>query len=117
MLTVTGIRRNRDDEGNEWISLILESDLTMVKSKSGTYYASRKKTSVYSTLDEDSARKLIGTKVEGEIVKESCPPYTYELDDGTEIEMTYKWVFKEKAIAESQVELFEEEVVDEGITV
>ena len=104
MLTVTGIRKNKDDEGKEFISLIIESDLTMVKSKAGTYYASRKKTSVYSTLDEDSARMLIGTKLDGEIVKEPCQPYTYQLDDGREIEMDYKWVYKESSIAVDSVQ-------------
>lgn len=95
MLTVTGIRKNRDDEGNEFISLIIESQLTMVRSKSGTFYASRKKTSVYSTLDEESARLLIGTKLEGSIVKEPCASYTYTLEDGREIEMDYRWVYSE----------------------
>ena len=103
MLTVTGIRKNKDDEGKEFISLIIESDLTMVRSKAGTYYASRKKTSVYSTLDEGSARMLIGTKLAGEIVKESCQPYTYQLDDGREIEMDYKWVYKESSLVTDAV--------------
>lgn len=117
MLTVTGIRRNKDDDGNEWVSLILESDLTMVKSKNGTYYASKKKTSVYSTLDEDAAKQLIGSRIEGDIVKESCNPYTYETDDGREIEMNYKWVFCEKPKQSTQPELFEEMVLDDGIEV
>lgn len=114
MLTVTGIRRNQDEDGNQWISLILESDLTMVRSKNGTYYASKKKTSVYSTLDEDAARQLIGSRIEGDIVKESCTPYTYETEDGREIEMDYKWVFVEKAQPVVQAEL-NLELADNGV--
>lgn len=117
MLTVTGIRKNMDDEGNEFISLIIESDLTMVKSKSGTYYASRKRTSVFSTLDEENAKQLIGTKLEGSIVKEVCPPYMYSLADGREIELNYRWVYSdgEKEAPKVQPDLFDAQEEDLGV--
>ena len=88
------ISKNADDE--QFISLILEGDLTMVQSKeTGNWYATAKRSSITSTFSEDRAKKLIGRELPGEIIREECKPYLYTVPEtGEEIELshTYKYV-------------------------
>ncbi len=66
MVTIVDYRACKSSDGNEFFSLILEGDLTMVQSKeTGNWYATAKRSSITSTFSEDRAKKLIGRELPG----------------------------------------------------
>ncbi len=96
MVTIVDYRISKNADGEPFISLILEGDLTMIQSKeTGSWYATSKRCSITSTFDEVKANKLIGMEIPGSILREDCDPYLYTVpESGEEIELshTYKYV-------------------------
>ena len=96
MVTIVDYRLNKNSDGEKFYSLILEGDLTIVQStETGNFYATAKRSSITSTFSEESAKKLIGREIPGDIIRESCDPYTWvEPESGEEITLshTYKYV-------------------------
>lgn len=78
MVTVNNyVLRTRKD-GTTFVSLELVGGLEMIKSNNtGNYYASMKKSSVPSTFNEETAQRLIGTELPGQIVKQECEAYEW----------------------------------------
>ncbi|MBD3638340.1 MAG: hypothetical protein HUJ25_13390 [Crocinitomicaceae bacterium] len=88
------VRENSD--GNKFIALILAGGLEMVKSKlSGKFYATVRKASIASTVDESTAKALIGSKMPGCIKKIPCDPYEFETDSGESIELDFTYEYQE----------------------
>ena len=87
------VRTSRD--GDPFIALVLQDGLVLVKSKeTGLYYATAKKTSITSTLDEETCKSLIGQELDGTIEKTSCEPYEIiDQESGDIIVLDYRWVF------------------------
>jgi len=78
MVTIVEIRLNKNSDGEEFVSLILEGDLTMIQSKeTGSFYATAKRASITSTFTEERASKLIGREIPGSIIREECESYLY----------------------------------------
>jgi hypothetical protein len=96
MVTIVDFRLNKNSDGEEFVSLILERDLTIVQStETGNFYATAMRSSITSTFNEDSAKKLIGRELPGQIIREECDPYLYTVPEtGEEIKLshTYKCV-------------------------
>ena len=96
MVTIVDFRLNKNSDGEEFVSLILEGDLTIIQStETGNFYATAKRSSITSTFSEESAKKLIGRELPGQIIREECDPYLYTVPEtGEEIELshTYKYV-------------------------
>jgi hypothetical protein len=96
MVTIVDYRISKNAEGEQFVSLILEGDLTMVQSQeTGSWYTTSKRCSITSTFDEVKANKLIGMQIPGSIIREECDPYLYTVpESGEEIELshTYKYV-------------------------
>jgi hypothetical protein len=96
MVTIVDYRISKNADGEEFISLILQGDLTIVQSaETGNFYATAKQCSITSTFNEESAKKLIGREIPGDIIREDCDPYTWiEPESGEEITLshTYKYV-------------------------
>ena len=95
MVRIIDYKTRMSAEGEPFIALILQSGITLVKSKeTGMYYATAKKTSITSTFNEETAKSLIGTELEGSIEKVDCEPYEFTNEEtGEVIELDYRWVY------------------------
>ena len=95
MTTVIGYSIKENKEGKTFVSLELESDLTMVQSQeTGKFYATKKKCFMSSTFDETSAQAVIGTKIPGSIEKVDVQDYQYTIAaTGEVITLNHSWEF------------------------
>ena len=103
MVTIVDFRLNMNSDGEEFVSLILEGDLTIIQSsETGNFYATAKRSSITSTFNEDSAKKLIGRELPGQIIREECDPYTWvEPESGEEITLSHTYKFVPSVIPDS----------------
>jgi len=100
MVQIVDYRINKNSEGEEFVSLILEGDLTMVQSKeTGSWYATAKRASITSTFTEERAKKLIGKELPGLIEKVDCDPYLYTTEAGEEIELSHSWDYNPNPVS------------------
>lgn len=95
MVTVSDYAVRENSDGEEFIALILQGDLTMVKSQeTGRYYATAKKCSITSTFTADQAQALIGRQIPGSIIRQESDPYDYTIPEtGEVVELTHRWVY------------------------
>ncbi|MGZ3902658.1 MAG: hypothetical protein ACXVC6_03115 [Bacteroidia bacterium] len=76
MVTIIDYKKRTNAKNEEFISLVVQGDIEMIKSsKTGKFYATAKKASVVSTFDEQTCRSLIGKTMAGNIVKVESEPY------------------------------------------
>lgn len=124
MVTVTDYAvRQRKDDGKEFIALILQGGLSLVKPKeTGNFYATVKKCSIPSTFDEETAKMMIGEQVPGSIQKMKCEPYEFVAKEtGEVLQLEHRWVYiaegatLEEAIYEGEPELAEVEKKKEPV--
>ena len=97
-------RKNR--EGVEFNALILQGGLELVKSKeSGAWYATSKKASITSTLDDATCQNLIGQEIPCSVQRIECEPYEFTVrDTGEVLTLTHRWVYlKEGETIEEKV--------------
>jgi hypothetical protein len=87
--------RQAKDDGREFIVLILQGGLSLVKSsKSGNCYATVKSCSVPSTFDEETAKSFIGEKLPGSVQRMNCEPYEWtNKETGEVMELSHRWVY------------------------
>lgn len=111
MVQIVGYRECSKEDGSKFYLLELQGGIEMVKSKStGQFYATAKKAYISSTFNEATCNGLVGTQMEGNIVKKDVAPYTYIVKDtGDEITLTHKWVYEPKT-SNSIEKLFNEDV-------
>lgn len=105
MVTIISYAKRTSENGKEFFALILQGGIFMVQSKkTGQFYATAKKTSISSTLDELSCKNLLGTTLEGEIEKVKSDPYSYRIETtGETITLNYKWQFAPPVNVEAEV--------------
>jgi hypothetical protein len=78
------IRRSKD--GKSFVALQLEGDPEFVQSvETGRFYLTAKRCSITSTFNEDTAKKLVGTKLPGSIVRVQCDAYSYTVKETGEV--------------------------------
>lgn len=78
MVTVTAYKVHTRKDETKFITLELTGGLEMVQSSTtGKFYATVRKCSIPSTFDEQIASGLIGTQMDGNIVRVSSEPYEY----------------------------------------
>lgn len=76
----------RQAEDKDFFVLELQGGIEMVKSQNtGKYYVTAKKAYISSTFDEVTCKALIGTEMEGSIVKTECEPFEYTVKETGEI--------------------------------
>lgn len=85
----------RQSEEKDFFVLELQGGIEMVKSQStGKFYATAKKAFISSTFDEETCKALIGTEMEGSIVKTTCDPFEYTVKEtGEIIVLNHKYVY------------------------
>ena len=94
MVTVTGYTKKDSASGSKFIVLHLEGGLQMVKSETGTWFASALKTNVIASVDEKTVKTLVGTQLQGSIIKQKCNPYKYTVPStGEERLLDYKYEY------------------------
>ena len=103
MVTVTGYAVRERADGNTFITLELTGGLELVQSQStGNFYATVRKCSIPSTFDdEDFAESLVGTKMEGEVVRVDAEPYEYtNKQTGEVITLAHTYAYRPKGSVE-----------------
>jgi hypothetical protein len=95
MVRIINYKERNKEDGTSFFVLELQGGIEMVKSKeTGSFYATAKKAFIPSTFDEDVCNALIGTEMEGKIIKEDCEPFSFTVKEtGEEITLSHRWVY------------------------
>ena len=95
MVTVSGYAVRQNQQGEEFVVLILQGDLEMVRSQeTGNFYATAKKCTITSTFSKQITTEMVGKQLPGRIVKEDCEAYDYLVPETGEIvEMSHRWTY------------------------
>lgn len=95
MVTVINYKRRETEQGKEFFVLEVQGGVEMVRSRqTNNFYATAKKSSIPTTFDEQTCQALVGTQIEGRIVKVDCEPYDYTVKEtGEIIELTHRYVY------------------------
>lgn len=104
MVIVTDYALRENNLGEKFIALILNGGVETVKSRTtGRFYVTSRKCSIPSTLSEDHAKSIVGTKLPGSIDRVPCEPYSFITDSGEEIEIdfTYQYTDETESIVET----------------
>ena|ERR1700752_2970224 len=97
MIIITDAVERKNQQGETFVSLIVTGGLEMIKSQTGKFYATTRKASVPSTLNLQIAKQMIGTKMNGNIIKKPCDPYIYKTSNGEEVELNFTYEYSEEA--------------------
>lgn len=93
--------------GDEFYGLIVQGGVESVKSKAtGRTYLTARTAMVPSTFNQETCKGLVGTKMEGNVIKVETEPYEYTDEDTGEVitlSHTYAYVDEEKEILEENV--------------
>ncbi len=103
MVRIIGYKERENEEGIPFFLLELQGGIEMVLSKTtNRYYATAKKAYISSTFDEQTCQALIGTEMQGKIIKEECEPYDYVIKEtGEEITLYHRWVYMAEEVQEA----------------
>lgn len=95
MVTIKNFKVHSDAQGKSFVSLELIGDVEMIQSKqSGRFYATVRKCFIPSTFDEMTARLMVGKSIEGNIVRQDCPPYDFiMLETGEALKLNYQYAY------------------------
>ena len=83
----------RQGEKGNYVTLQLEGDLELVQSQNtGRFYATARRCNIYSTFDEQTASRMVGSQMPGKIVRVQCDAYDYEIPETGEIvTLSHNW--------------------------
>lgn len=94
MITIVDYKERLNKDGEPFLALVLEGDMEMVQSESGRYYATARRTSIPSSFNEETCKRLIGKQMPGAIVKVECDAYEYTLPEtGEIIHLTHRYEY------------------------
>ncbi len=95
MVRIISYSERTKEDGENFFTLTVQGGIEMIRSKkTGKFYATAKKASIASTFDEETCKALIGTEMDGDIVKQSCEPYQYTIKEtGETIELSHRYVY------------------------
>lgn len=78
MVQVTNFFEVETSEGKTFISLELTGGLELIQSQnSGKFYATVRKCRIPSTFDANIAKMMIGTQMDGDVVRVETDPYEF----------------------------------------
>jgi hypothetical protein len=108
MVTIVDCVKRTNNEGSDFIALIVQSDLEIVTSRNGNVYCAVRKSSIPSTLENlEIARMMIGKELPGTIEKKKCMPFETVNNDGEIIHLDTRWEY----VPEEQRTVVEEKLV------
>lgn len=95
MVRITGFEKKQNKKGESFILLQLEGDLVTVQSDiTGRFYATTKKATMSSTLNEASANAMVGKEISGRIERVNCQEFDYAIPDtGEVIKLNYRYEY------------------------
>jgi hypothetical protein len=98
MVTISNYHYRSTAEGKKFLVLELEGSLEITKSlTTGRPYASVKRCTIPCSFDELTAKRMVGTPLEGEIIRVSCDPYRFTNPQTKEaVTLDYKYVYTAK---------------------
>lgn len=114
MVRIINYKERQKEDGTSFFVLELQGGIEMVLSKTtGKFYATAKKAFIPSTFDEQTCSALVGTEMQGSIIKEQCEPFTYVVKEtGEEITLTHRWVYTtEESVVLKQKPVMQEQNV------
>lgn len=102
MVQVTNYHEVQTKEGKSFISLELTGGLELIQSQStGKFYATVRKCRIPSTFDATIAKMMIGTQIEGEVVRVDSEPYEYlNKRTGEVLQLQHSYAYKPKGSIE-----------------
>ena len=94
-----------NSDGEPFFALILEGDLEMVQStETGRFYATARRTSITSTFNEETCKRMIGKTMPGTIQKVDSESYEYTVPESGEIiTLSHRWEYRPEANMEDEV--------------
>ncbi|MBS9768801.1 MAG: hypothetical protein KGV44_14860 [Flavobacteriaceae bacterium] len=98
MVRIIGFQERQKEDGTIFYVLELQGGIeTVISQTTGNMYLTAKKATLPSTFDKVTCQALIGTDMEGQIVKEECEPYLYTVKEtGEELTLHHRYVYKQK---------------------
>lgn len=88
MVTIIDYKERQTEDGKTFFVLEAQGGIEMVQSQvTGKFYATAKKAFIIATFDEMTCKALIGTQMQGQIIKEECEPYEYVNKESGEVTM------------------------------
>ena len=95
MVTIINYKERNTEDGKSFFVLEAQGGIEMIQSKvTGKFYATAKKAFIPATFDEITCKALIGTQMQGQIIKEECEPYEYVNKDTAEvITLSHRYVY------------------------
>ena len=86
MVTIINYKKRQKEDDSTFYVIEVQGGVEMVMSQTtGQFYATSKKASITSTFDEVTCQALIGTQMQGSIIKQECNPYEYTVKDTGEV--------------------------------
>lgn len=95
------VRENRN--GEKFCALIVSGGLEILKSSEGKQYATLRKCSVPSTLNEEACQSIIGSQLPGSIRKVECDPYDFVTKSGETISLTQTYEYIEEGFNDDRI--------------
>jgi len=114
MVKVIDFESRQNDMGEQFNVLIVQGGVMPVVSKeTGKFYLTSKKASVPCTLDAQTCDELIGSSLEGSVVKVETEPYSYTIEEtGETIELDYRYEYvNESILIENEHLVGKEEII------
>jgi hypothetical protein len=111
MVQVTNYAVRTRKDGTTFIALELTGNVELVQSiNTGKFYATVRKCSMPSTFDEQTAKMLVGSSIEGTVTRVSSEPYDYTVKStGEVIQLSHTYEYRpvdtSSAIGKRELEL------------
>jgi hypothetical protein len=111
MVRIINYKERDKEDGTTFFVLELQGGIEMVKSKeTGKFYATAKRAYIPSTFDEQTCSALVGSEMEGKIIKEDCDSFTYTVKEtGEEITLSHRWVYTSDEVVKPKQTAVEDE--------
>jgi hypothetical protein len=106
MVRIINFKQYTSEGGKLFNVLELQGGIEMVKSQqTDRFYATARKATISSTFDEETCKALIGTELQGKIVKVETEPYEYTIKEtGEVIELSHRFEYQPEEVEVPLVE-------------
>lgn len=96
MVKIINYKEREKEDGTTFFTLEIQGGVELIQSKeTGNFYATIRRASIPTTFDENTCKSIIGTEIEGEIVKIEVEPFKYVIKEtGEEVTLTHRWIYK-----------------------
>jgi hypothetical protein len=102
MVKVTGFNIRERKDGTTFVTLELTGGLELVQSETtGKFYATIRKCNIPSTFSEQIAKMMVGTEIEGEVIRIAVDPYDFvNPKTGELITLQHSYAYRPKGAVE-----------------